>query len=98
MTEENSLEECVQIMKAYVEAHPDKPIYNGAGFSTSGPEPNAGMLDPICPDKPMICTSNDGHSMWLNTKAMETFGINREAVAKWGQVSCGLWRCGGFPF
>ena len=30
-------------------------------------------------------------AMWLNTKAMEEFGINREAVEKWGtDTACGL--------
>ncbi len=85
MARNNSLEECVQIMKEYMEAHPGKTLINGAGFSTSlDTEPNAGMLDAVCADKIMMVTSSDGHSMWLNTKAMEAYGIDQEAVEKWG--------------
>ncbi len=79
-----SLEENVRIMKEYMDRYPEKEIITGMGFSTSGEEPNAGMLDAICPDKPMACVSMDGHSAWINTKAMEKFGINQEAVEKWG--------------
>ncbi len=78
------LEENVGIMKAYMEKHPEKEVFSGMGFSTTDDEPNAGMLDAICPDKPMACISVDGHSAWLNTKAMEKFEINRAAVDKWG--------------
>ncbi|MBP3232593.1 MAG: amidohydrolase family protein [Anaerovibrio sp.] len=43
------------------------------------------MLDAVCSDKSIVVESYDGHSMWLNTKAMEEFGINQDAVAKWGK-------------
>ncbi len=79
-----SLEECVQVMKAYMEANPDKEILQGMGFEEHDVKPRADMLDAICPDRVMMCTDSGGHSMWLNTKAMKMFGINREAVEKWG--------------
>ncbi len=79
-----SLEDCVQVMKEYMEAHPDKQIINGFGFDVHEVDPNASMLDAICSDRIMICTDFGGHSMWLNTRAMEEYGINQEAVEKWG--------------
>ncbi len=79
-----SLEECVQVMKDYMEAHPEKPMYQGMGFEEHDIKPHHDMLDAICPDKIMMCTDSGGHSMWLNTKAMEKFGINKDAVEKWG--------------
>ncbi len=79
-----SLEECVQTMKTYMETHPEKRLYQGMGFEVHGVQPHYSMLDAICSDKIMMCTDSGGHSMWLNTKAMETFGINRDAVEKWG--------------
>ncbi|MCR4611717.1 MAG: amidohydrolase [Lachnospiraceae bacterium] len=82
-----SLEECVQVMKNYMEANPDKESYQGIGFEEHDEPPRAELLDAICPDKVMMCTDSGGHSMWLNTKAMEVFGINKEAVEKWG-TSC----------
>ncbi|MCR5731389.1 MAG: amidohydrolase [Sphaerochaetaceae bacterium] len=80
-------EECAQVMKEYMEKYPNKPLFSGGGFNFAKDLPDASLLDEICPDKKMLLTSVDGHSMWLNTKAMEAFGINEEAVKKWGE-SC----------
>ncbi len=79
-----SLEECVQVMKEYMETYPDRERYSGMGFSIQGKYPTAAMLDAICPDKVMCCTDFGGHAMWINTKAMEVYGINREAVERFG--------------
>nr|MCR4616900.1 amidohydrolase family protein [Lachnospiraceae bacterium] len=79
-----SLEQCVEKMKEYMEAHPDKKVYQGMGFEVHGVEPHYSMLDAICPDKVMMLTENAAHSMWLNSKAMEKFGIDKKAVEKWG--------------
>jgi len=79
-----SLEDCVQVMKEYMEAHPEKTVYQGMGFEEHEVQPHHDMLDAICPDKIMMCTDSGGHSMWLNSKAMEKFGINKDAVEKWG--------------
>ncbi len=79
-----SLEECVQVMKEYMEAHPEEEIVQGQGFEEHGVKPHYSMLDAICPDKAMICTDSGGHSMWMNSKAMERFGIDQRAVEQWG--------------
>ena len=79
-----SLEECVQVIKNFIDSHPKKTFIHGAGFSMAGKSPTAAMLDAVCSEKSIVCESFDAHSMWLNTKAMEEFGINRDAVAKWG--------------
>lgn len=65
----SSMQDFVDRMKKYVEANPGREIYRGAGwfFITS---PDAEMLDAISPDVPMVLTSVDAHSMWLNTAAM----------------------------
>ncbi len=79
-----SLEEVVQAMKKYMEENPGKANYQGMGFELHGVAPHHSMLDAICPDKVMMCTDSGGHSMWLNKKAMQVFGIDRKAVEKWG--------------
>lgn len=71
-------------LKKYIADNPQKDIISGEGFSTSGVLPTAAMLDAICSDKNVVVESYDKHSMWMNTKAMNEYGINREAVAKWG--------------
>ena len=78
-----SMQEYVDKMAAYVADNPDKKIYQGSGWEKFE-EPTAAMLDAICPDKPMILRSMDGHSMWLNTAALKDCGIDREYAAKNG--------------
>lgn len=78
-------EDYVAILKKYVEENQDKPHIVGAGWSDDLLyQLNAKQLDEICPDKPMINQSSSGHMMWINTKAMEAYDINEEAVAQWG--------------
>ncbi len=81
---QSSLEECARTMKKFIDAHPEKKVIHGMGFEVHGPEPHCSMLDAVCPDKVIVCSTSDGHSMWLNTKAMEAYGINQEAIDKWG--------------
>ena len=78
-------EDYVAILKKYVEENKDKPHIVGSGWSDDLLyQLNAKQLDEICPDKPMINQSSSGHMMWINTKAMEAYDINEEAVAQWG--------------
>ncbi len=81
---EASLEECIQIMKDYAAANPNKDLLMGWGFGQNALGFHASLFDEICPDKPMTCSEQGGHIMWLNTKAMEKFGIDESAVEKWG--------------
>jgi len=39
--------------------------------------PNRVMLDEIMPDRPVLLDSSDGHSAWLNSKALVLAGIDR---------------------
>lgn len=78
------MDDYVAIMKQYMAEHPGQPMYKGAGWSVKDREPNAAMLDAICPDVPMCLNTVDGHSMWINTAAMKKFGIDKEAVKKYG--------------
>ena len=39
--------------------------------------PDRAMLDEIMPDRPVYLISMDGHSAWLNAKALELIGIDR---------------------
>ena len=78
-------EDYLAILKEYVEKNQDKPHIVGSGWADDLLyQLNAKQLDEICPDKPMINQSSSGHMMWVNTKAMEAYDINEEAVAQWG--------------
>lgn len=77
-----SIEDTLATIKAFVDAHPDLNEYWGSGFSiglANDPKgPKAEWLDAICADKPIILTSNDGHNMWLNSKALEMNNITKD--------------------
>lgn len=85
LAEGKTPEDYLAILKKYVEENPDKPHFVGSGWSDDLLyQLNAEQLDRICPDKPLINQSSSGHMMWVNTKAMEAFDINEDAVKQWG--------------
>jgi predicted amidohydrolase YtcJ len=44
-------------------------------FGTDGP--NAAALDAVVADRPVLLESTDGHSAWVNTRALELAGVTR---------------------
>ena len=79
-----SMEQTLSAVAEYIEENPDQDIYYGGGFSmglsgeTKGPKKE--WLDKICSDKPIILGSNDGHNLWLNSKALEVNGITKDTA------------------
>ena len=75
-------EQTLADIKTFIDAHPNQNEYWGSGYSVGIGEdskgPKAEWLDAICKDKPIILTSNDGHNMWLNSKALEMNGITKD--------------------
>jgi predicted amidohydrolase YtcJ len=68
-------------LREYVASHPDEKMVRGGdwileSFLPAGP--NKKMLDPILPDRPAVLMSIDGHHMWVNSKALELAGINKD--------------------
>ena len=85
-------EATMAVIEEFVAEHPDLEIYYGDGFSVgafSGEEvakgPRKERLDAIS-DKPIIISSYDGHSRWLNSAAFEYFGITQDTVSPEGGV------------
>lgn len=63
---------------AYAAAHPDREWINGSGWAMSafpGGNPGRAALDAIVPDRPVFLASRDGHSAWVNSRALELAGI-----------------------
>ena len=46
--------------------------------------PQRDFYDEICSDKPLFMQTGGGHSMLLNTKALEWAGVDAEYAKKWG--------------
>lgn len=77
-----SADEYIAAIKAYADAHPDEPWILGGGWLMSafgpGAMPAKELLDAVVPDRPVYLTSTDGHTTWVNSKALEIAGITRE--------------------
>jgi predicted amidohydrolase YtcJ len=85
LAEGKTPEDYLKILKEYVDNNKDKENIVGSGWADDLLyDLNAKQLDEICPDKPMINQSSSGHMMWVNTRAMEAFDINEDAVKQWG--------------
>ena len=62
----------------YAAAHPDREWINGSGWAMwafPGGNPGRAALDAIVPDRPVFLASRDGHSAWVNGRALELAGI-----------------------
>lgn len=79
-----TVDEYLELVRQFIEAHPDKNHYLGAGWSPRDRVMTAKDLDAICSDKVIELNSIDGHSYWLNSKALEQYGITREAAVEDG--------------
>ncbi|MCQ2205405.1 MAG: amidohydrolase [Bacteroidaceae bacterium] len=93
-----TMEDFVNAMAQYVNDNPKRSIYKGAGWSVRRDVlPTRQMLDTICPKVPMVLSSVDGHSMWLNTVALKKFKYDAPAnIEKFG-TDCIRLESGGFP-
>ena len=72
--------EMFDALLAYANENPDKEFIVGGRWPTGlfGEEgPNRHELDAVLPDRPVILTDTSGHAQWLNTKALEVLGIDR---------------------
>jgi hypothetical protein len=82
LNELTTLEEYLQAIGTYAAENPDEKWILGGGWSMSvfGPGANASrkLIDEIVPDRPVFLSSADGHSAWVNSKALEIAGITAE--------------------
>jgi predicted amidohydrolase YtcJ len=74
-------EAVVEAIRAYAVAHPDLAWVIGSGWSMADFErgvPRREDLDAAVPDRPAFLPNRDGHSTWVNTRALELAGIDRD--------------------
>ena len=66
---------------AYAAANPDLPWIVGSGWYMADFEngtPRREDLDRIVPDRPAFLPNRDGHSTWVNSRALQLAGIDRD--------------------
>ncbi|RNB78230.1 amidohydrolase [Brevibacillus panacihumi] len=76
-----SIEEYLHIIEAFVKEHPHEKALQGRGWSNPvapGIGPKKEDLDKVVPDVPLALTSDDGHSLWVNSAAMKLAGITKD--------------------
>lgn len=69
------------IVLDYAARNPGSAWIAGDGWYMSdfpGGNPTRGILDAVVPDRPVYLESRDGHSAWVNTRALELAGITAD--------------------
>lgn len=67
---------------AYAAANPELAWIQGGGWSMTdfpGGIADRAVLDRVVPDRPVYLESRDGHTAWVNTRALELAGLDASA-------------------
>lgn len=74
-------DEYLERIAAYSAERPDDEWILGGGWMMSafpGGTPTAADLDTVVPDRPAFLPNRDGHGAWVNSRALELAGIDRD--------------------
>jgi predicted amidohydrolase YtcJ len=75
-----SASQVIDTIRAYALAHPDLKWVRGAGWQLpifKNGNPSKAGLDSAVPDRPALFYAADGHSAWVNSKALELARITK---------------------
>jgi len=82
LTEGHSVDEYLAMVKVCADARPDDAWVYGAGWSMDAVGPGGmasrKLLDDIVPDRAVYLETADGHTAWVNSKALEIAGITAD--------------------
>lgn len=73
-----------EIIKDFIAKNPQRNFYLAAGWVENDEYVSKAWLDEICPDKPLIMQTGGGHSMLLNSKALQWAGIDADYAKRYG--------------
>jgi len=75
-------DEYVAAVVRYAAAHKDAPWIRGVGWSLAAFAPTGipdkKFLDAVVSDRPIFLESSDGHSAWVNSRALSIAGITKD--------------------
>lgn len=89
----NSVAEYVEAVKIFIAEHPQATAVYGRGWSwgilagdelTKGPRKE--YLDAVARDIPVVLRANDGHTLWVNSKALAVNSVDRTTAVPLGGV------------
>ena len=73
-----------EIIRDFIAKNPEREVYMAAGWTENEEYVSKAYLDEICSDKPLIMNTGGGHSMLLNTKALEWMGYDAQYAKEVG--------------
>jgi predicted amidohydrolase YtcJ len=76
-----SLNDYLGVIASYAAAHPDRHWILGSGWNMAdfaGGTPRREDLDRVVPGRPVYLPNRDGHSAWVNTRALELAGVTAD--------------------
>lgn len=76
-----SAEQVYEAIRKYSAEHRDRPWVVGGGWDLPlfpDANPRREALDALVPDKPAYLSAADGHSAWVNSRALEKSGITKD--------------------
>jgi predicted amidohydrolase YtcJ len=74
----STLEQVQTRIASFASEHPDRPWVLGRGWSSQsfhGGQSARQILDAVVPDRPAQMTAEDGHAIWVNSRALELAGV-----------------------
>jgi len=81
LSEAYAVEDYERIVAGYASAHADESWIVGGGWSMDvfpGGNPGKEVLDGVVRDRPVYLMSRDGHSTWVNSRALEIAGVTKD--------------------
>ena len=81
LSDVEDLGEIQRRIQAFAQAHPADPWIVGSGWiygAFPGAQPTKELLDAILPERPALLWCYDGHSAWINSKALALAGITKD--------------------
>jgi predicted amidohydrolase YtcJ len=76
-------EDIFEKIKAYAAANPGAPWVTGGGWDLPvfpQADPRKEDLDALVPDRPAALSSADGHSAWVNSRALALAGVTKDTA------------------
>ncbi len=70
----------LEAVRKYAAAHPEAKWIRGGGWELPlfpNGNPSKALLDRVVPDRPVYLSATDGHSVWVNSKALALAGVTK---------------------
>jgi predicted amidohydrolase YtcJ len=81
LSELSTRDDYLAAVRQYAEANPELDWIQGGGWAMPafpGGTPTAADLDAVVPDRPVFLPNRDHHGAWVNSRALEIAGIDRD--------------------